>query len=146
MKKLSGATLLIASTIIWAAVIVGCAAVLRGTEYKEAVTRILYIGVIIHIQLFNMLLLWTRKEKKTGKPVNYAGITIILSAVIWGGVMIASSMVLKGTEYKEDVMKIIQGASSAHLLFIWAPIGIMGNKVMKKLKKQKEDTAEKESQ
>ena len=134
MDKKKGGAILIASTIIWAAVILGSASVLNGTEYKEAVSRILVIGVIVHLQLFNMMLLWARKEKKTGKPTSYAGVTIILSAIIWGAVMIGTSIVLKGTEFKGEIARIIQGASVAHLLFIWVPIGIAGKKEKEKNK------------
>ena len=78
-NKKKAIALLITSTVIWAGVIIGSAVVLKGTEYKEGVSRILYIGVIVHVQLFNMMLLWTKK-KKTGK----SGTIIILSAIIWG--------------------------------------------------------------
>lgn len=128
MKKKKAIALLIASTLIWAAVIVGSAVVLKGTEYKESVTRILYIGVIVHMQLFNIMLLWTKKKKNSN-----AGVIIILSAVIWGAVMIGTSIVLKGTPFKDDVARIIQGATAFHLLFIWAPIGIMYKKEKKQI-------------
>ena len=127
MKKPLGAALLIGSTLIWASVIIGSAAVLKGTEYKEAVSRILYYGVIIHVMLFNMMILWTKK-----KSVFKSGLTIILSALIWGGVMIWTSTVLKGTPYKDEIRNAITGATSAHLLFIWAPLGILNQKLKKK--------------
>lgn len=127
MKKPLGAALLIGSTLIWASVIIGSAAVLKGTEYKEAVSRILYYGVIIHVMLFNMVVLWTKK-----KSVFKSGLTIILSALIWGGVMIWTSNVLKGTPYKDEIRNVITGATSAHLLFIWAPLGILNQKLKKK--------------
>ena len=38
MKKPIGAAILIGSTLIWASVIVGSAVVLKGSEYKEAVS------------------------------------------------------------------------------------------------------------
>ena len=127
MKKYTRAALLIGSTLIWASVIIGSAAVLKGTEYKEAVSRILYYGVIIHVMLFNMMILWTKK-----KSVFKSGLTIILSALIWGGVMIWTSTVLKGTPYKDEIRNAITGATSAHLLFIWAPLGILNQKLKKK--------------
>ena len=129
MDKKIGAALLIGSTLIWASVIIGSAAVLKGTEYKEAVSRILYYGVIIHVMLFNMMILWTKK-----KSVFKSGLTIILSALIWGGVMIWTSTVLKGTPYKDEIRNIISGATSAHLLFIWAPLGILNQKLKKRKK------------
>ncbi|MDA3812990.1 MAG: hypothetical protein PF570_01930 [Candidatus Cloacimonetes bacterium] len=120
MKKQIGAALLIGSTLIWASVIVGSAVVLKGTEYKEAVSKILYIGVIVHVQLLNIMLLWTKKKSEFK-----SGLTIILSALIWGGIIIWTSTVLKGTPYTDEIRNIISGATTAHLLFIWAPIGIM---------------------
>jgi NADH:ubiquinone oxidoreductase subunit 6 (subunit J) len=134
MKKKYGGALLIASTLIWGAVIIGAAAVLRGTEYKEAVTRILYIGVIVHMQLFNIMLLWTKK-KKNGK----ASVIIILSAIIWGAVLIGTSIVLKDTPFKDEIRNIISGASTAHLLFIWAPIGIIYKKEKKQIESEKQE-------
>ena len=130
MKKPLGAALLIASTLIWAGVIIGSALVLKGTEYKEVVSKILYIGVIIHMQLFNIMLFWSKKKSEFK-----SGLTIILSALVWGGVIIWTSTVLKGTPYKDEIRNIISGATSAHLLFIWAPIGIAtaAKKAKKKL-------------
>ena len=129
MKKPLGAALLIGSTLIWASVIIGSAAVLKGTEYKEAVSRILYYGVIIHVMLFNMVVVWTKKKSEFK-----SGLTIILSALIWGGVMIWTSAVLKGTPYKDEIRSVITGATTAHLLFIWAPLGILNQKLKKKKK------------
>ena len=129
MKKPLGATLLIASTLIWAGVIIGSALVLKGTEYKEVVSKILYIGVIVHMQLFNIMLFWSKKKSEFK-----SGLTIILSALVWGGVIIWTSTVLKGTPYKDEIRNIISGATSAHLLFIWAPIGIATQKFKKKKK------------
>ncbi len=134
MKKLSGSALLIASTLIWAGVIVGSAVVLKGTEYKEIVSKILYIGVIVHMQLFNIMLFWTKKKSEFK-----SGLTIILSALIWGGVIIWTSTVLKGTPYKDEIRNIISGATSAHLLFIWAPIGILSNKEKKQIELEKQE-------
>jgi len=129
MKKLTGSALLIGSTLIWAGVIIGSALVLKSTEYKEAVSKILYYGVIVHVMLLNSMLLWTKKKSEFK-----SGLTIILSALIWGGVMIWTSTVLKGTPYKDEIRNIISGATSAHLLFIWAPIGIIYVNEKKKLK------------
>ncbi|MCK5345609.1 MAG: hypothetical protein KAR20_19500 [Candidatus Heimdallarchaeota archaeon] len=132
MDKKIGAAILIGSTLIWASVIVGSAVVLKGTEYKEAVSRILYYGVIVHIMLFNVMLFWTKK-----KSVFKSGLTIILSALVWGGVIIWTSTVLKGTPYKDVIRNIISGATSAHLLFIWAPLGILDKKLKEESKKSR---------
>lgn len=130
MEKKKAVSILIASSIIWAVVIVGCAMVLRGTEYKDAVNKITFIGVIVHIQLFNTMLLWSRK-KKEGYDLK-PGATIIASAIIWGTVMIAIGSTLKGTEFKDEVLRIIHYGSISHFLFIWAPLGIMSQKLNKK--------------
>jgi len=129
MKKPIGAAILIGSTLIWASVIIGSAVVLKGTEYKEAVSRIMYYGVILHVLMINTMLLWTKKKSEFR-----SGLTIILSALIWGGVMIWTSTVLKGSPYKDQIRNIISGATSAHLLFIWAPIGILVTKAKTKLR------------
>ncbi|NQT76132.1 MAG: hypothetical protein HQ565_00355 [Bacteroidetes bacterium] len=54
MKKSKIGYLIIASAIVWGAVIIGCALVLKGTSYKEEVNYILYGGVISHL-----LFIWT---------------------------------------------------------------------------------------
>ena len=65
MKKKTIGALVIASAIIWGAVIIGCAFILKGTPYKEDVSLILIGGVISH-----MLFIWTplgshfRKKKE----------------------------------------------------------------------------------
>ena len=133
MKKPLGAAILIGSTLLWASVIVGSALLLKGTEYKEAVSRILYYGVILHVVMLNTMLLWTKKKSEFK-----SGLTIILSALVWGGVLIWTSTVLKGTPYKDQIRNIISGATSAHLLFIWAPIGIFATKKAKAKKKEVE--------
>jgi len=132
MEKKNAVAILIGSALIWTAVIVGCALVLRGTEYKEMVKKITFIGVIIHIPLFNTMLLWGRK-KKEGYDFKPAA-TIIASAIIWGVVMIAAGSVLIGTEFKDEVLRTIQYGAIAHLLFIWAPMGILAQKFNKKKK------------
>ena len=53
MNIKKGGALLIASALIWGAVIIGSAMVLRGTPYRDSVNRILVVGVIVHIQIFN---------------------------------------------------------------------------------------------
>jgi len=65
VKKKKIGYLIIASAIIWGAVIIGCAFVLKGTPYKEDVNRILYGGVIFHL-----LFIWNPLEKyfKKDKP------------------------------------------------------------------------------
>lgn len=54
---------------------------------------------------------------------NKSGTRMITSAVIWGAVLIACTMVLKGTPYKEKINYILTVGILFHLIFIWAPIG-----------------------
>ena len=42
---------IIASAIVWGAVIVGCSLKLKGTPYYEEISPILFAGVIIHFIL-----------------------------------------------------------------------------------------------
>jgi hypothetical protein len=65
MKKTNVGYLIIASAIIWGAVIVGCSFKLKGTECYEVISNILFAGVIMHF-----FLIWTplgiqfRKKKE----------------------------------------------------------------------------------
>lgn len=49
MKKNSLGTLIISSAIIWAAVIIGCAFILKGTPYKDKVTLVILGGMAFHL-------------------------------------------------------------------------------------------------
>ena len=54
MKKnnaLSVGALIIGSAIIWGAVIIGAAILLKGTPYKESITKLLLGGAIMHLIL-----------------------------------------------------------------------------------------------
>ena len=55
---------------------------------------------------------------------NKAGYLIIASAIIWGAVIIGSAVVLKNTEFKDKISLILTGGVIAHLLMVWAPLGI----------------------
>ena len=69
MKKSKIGYLIIASAIVWGAVMIGCALVLKGTPYKQEVNYILFGGVVFHL-----LFIWaplgnqfrTKKEEKSG--------------------------------------------------------------------------------
>ncbi len=50
-KKKSIGGLILASAIIWGAVIIGCAYKLKGTECYESISLILFGGVLSHIVL-----------------------------------------------------------------------------------------------
>jgi len=60
------------------------------------------------------------------------GFYIIVSAIIWGAVIIGCSLVLKGTPYKEEVNHILIGGVVTHLLFIWTPLGNQFRKIKEK--------------
>ncbi len=66
------------------------------------------------------------------KKQRSVGIYIIVSAIIWGVVMIACSLKLRGTDcYEQIYLYLILGVST-HLLFVWAPLGAL----VKKLKEE----------
>lgn len=67
------------------------------------------------------------------------GYLIISSAIVWGAVIIGCAMVLKGTPYKDDVIRILAGGTVFHMLFIWAPLENLFRK-----KEDKSDSKEKE--
>ncbi|MCF7857855.1 MAG: hypothetical protein K9N07_00820 [Candidatus Cloacimonetes bacterium] len=48
MKKGKLGYLIIASAIIWGAVLIGCAAILKGTQYKGDINLIIIGGIIFH--------------------------------------------------------------------------------------------------
>ena len=54
---------------------------------------------------------------------NKAASFMIISAVVWGAVFIGTSIVLKGTPYKEQVLNILLGGIAFHMFFIWIPLG-----------------------
>ena len=54
-------------------------------------------------------------------------IVIIGSAIIWGAVIVASSMALKGTECYSKIQNILVGGVLAHIILIW-PLAVLGNK------------------
>lgn len=63
MKKAN--VLIIASAIIWGAVIIGCALKLKGTSFSSEINLILFFGMLAHL-----LFVWTplgklyKREKK----------------------------------------------------------------------------------
>jgi len=48
---------------------------------------------------------------------------IISSAVVWGAVLIYVAYILKGTEFKNEIIGVIAGGIIFHLLFLWIPLG-----------------------
>ena len=64
------------------------------------------------------------------------GALIIASAVIWGGVIIATSYSLRETDCYEKIQTILVGGVLAHILLVWAPMAIMIRK-MKNIRDKK---------
>ena len=62
------------------------------------------------------------------------GALIIASAVIWGAVILGCSFALKGTECYQEIQNILVGGTFAHLILIWAPMGVMFAKMKKESK------------
>jgi hypothetical protein len=69
MKKKSIGGFIIASTIIWGAVIIGCALKLDDTSMYEEISFILYGGVIFHLIFIWGTLAVQLKARKEKKPV-----------------------------------------------------------------------------
>ncbi len=70
-KALSYGAFIIGSAIIWGAVIIGAALILKGTPYKDSITKLLFGGVILHLILIwgplGALVRKTKKEEGTFK-------------------------------------------------------------------------------
>jgi hypothetical protein len=49
MKKSKTGFLIIASAIVWAAVIFGCATVLKDSPHKDEINRIIIGGMLFHL-------------------------------------------------------------------------------------------------
>lgn len=62
MKKISIGYYIIASAIIWGAVMIGCSWKLKGTECYQSINFILYGGVITHL-----ILIWGPLGAQFGK-------------------------------------------------------------------------------
>ena len=66
MSKIGG--LIIASAIIWGAVIIGCASALKGTECYDSIQNILVGGVLAHIILIWGAMALLFKKTEDNKP------------------------------------------------------------------------------
>ena len=67
MKKKKIGYLIIASAIIWGAVMIGTALVLKGTPYKEEVNKLIMYGTISHGMLIWVPLAAMFKDEKQDK-------------------------------------------------------------------------------
>ncbi len=68
-----------------------------------------------------------------GKSV---GFFIISSAIIWGAVMIGVTILVKDSPNKHMINMILTMGATTHLLFIWAPLGVMFKKMKEQQKKE----------
>ena len=50
------------------------------------------------------------------------GYFIIVSAIIWGAVIIGCSMALKGTECYSEIQNILVAGAGIHIVLIWGPL------------------------
>ena len=65
MKKKSIGVFIVASAIIWGAVIIGCSLKLKGTECYDEISYILSTGALFHLLfIWGPLAIQFRKKKK----------------------------------------------------------------------------------
>jgi hypothetical protein len=65
MKKKSIGAFIIASAIIWGAVIIGCSLKLKGTECYDEISYILSVGALFHLLfIWGPLAIQLKKKKK----------------------------------------------------------------------------------
>ncbi len=69
------------------------------------------------------------------KQIKTIGALIIVSAIIWGAVIVGSASALRGTECYNEIQNILIGGVVSHLILIWGPLGIL-------LKKRKDRDSE----
>ena len=50
------------------------------------------------------------------------GYFIIVSAIIWGAVILGCSLKLKGTDCYNQISLILSTGAVSHLLFVWGPL------------------------
>lgn len=74
------------------------------------------------------------------KKFKSIGAFIIASAIIWGAVIVGSSVVLKGTECYSKIQNILAGGVVLHLILIWGPLALL----FKKTKNDKPEDSIKE--
>ena len=59
------------------------------------------------------------------KKIISTGAFIIASAIVWGAVILGSSLALKGTECYDHIQNILVGGFLVHLILIWGPMSII---------------------
>jgi len=55
---------------------------------------------------------------------------ILGSAVIWGSVIIAASLMMKGVENSAHIISILGTGSAIHLILIWVPLAARMKKIL----------------
>jgi hypothetical protein len=70
MKRKSIGPYIIASAIVWGAVMVGCAFKLKGTDFYNEISLILYGGMVFHLLFIWAPLAIQFKKNKEEKPVS----------------------------------------------------------------------------
>ena len=66
------------------------------------------------------------------KKIRSIGAFIIASAIVWGAVMVGSSLALKGTECYGQIQNILVGGFLCHLILIWGPMTLLFRKTVNK--------------
>ena len=74
MKKGQIGYFIIASAVVWGAVLIGCALVLKGTPYKEEVNRIIMGGSVFHLLFIwsPMGLQFRKNKEKSGENKSHS--------------------------------------------------------------------------
>ena len=62
------------------------------------------------------------------KKIKSFGAFIIASAIVWGAVIVGSSLALKGTECYDQIQNILVGGFMCHLILIWGPMTLLFRK------------------
>lgn len=63
-------------------------------------------------------------ETKKKTTAIQSGILIIISALIWGAVIVGCSLKLRGTECYDQISTILFIGVIMHFILIWTPMGI----------------------
>ena len=62
------------------------------------------------------------------KKIITIGALIIISAIVWGAVIIGCSLALKGTGCYNEIQNILAGGVTVHLILIWSPMMLLFKK------------------
>lgn len=66
--------------------------------------------------------------KSIKKKAISVGVIIIVSAIIWGLVIVGCSYKLKGTECYSEIQNILYGGVISHMILIWGPLVLLFKK------------------